>query len=156
MVEPVDRAVARQQSVNTILQQRIHMQEICWQGHTRQRGNLISLLFLAYFPYFEKIHKQVHDIALLSVCLWISHTLTSECHNHFLWNLVCISWHLTSSQRWILQIPPMSLCACMCITLSLLGNGSVKTLTRQQKQTDELLDVSFSMWSVSYQTKVGN
>jgi hypothetical protein len=47
--------------------------------------------------------------------------------------LVCTSWHLSTSQRRIrvLQIPP-SVCVCMCIPLSLLGRGTVRTLPRHE------------------------
>jgi hypothetical protein len=37
-----------------------------------------------------------------------------------------------NSQRRASQIPPIRLCVCMCIPLSLLGNGLVKTLRRQR------------------------
>jgi hypothetical protein len=39
--------------------------------------------------------------------------------------LVCISWRLSRSQRRTSKIPPISLCVCVCIPLSLLFNGSV-------------------------------
>jgi hypothetical protein len=39
------------------------------------------------------------------------------------------------------------------IPLSLLGKASVKSLPRQTHATEELLDASLSMWSVSYQGK---
>jgi hypothetical protein len=44
----------------------------------------------------------------------------------------------------------------MCIPLSLLGNGSVKTLPRQRRHAmrEELLEASFSMRSMLYQRKV--
>jgi hypothetical protein len=34
-------------------------------------------------------------------------------------------------------MPPISLCVCMCIPLSLLGNGSVKTLSLQRIHTQQ-------------------
>jgi hypothetical protein len=49
-------------------------------------------------------------------------------------------------------ISRISLCVYMCIHLSLLGNGSVKTLPRQRiHATIELLGSSFSLRFVSYQ-----
>jgi hypothetical protein len=37
----------------------------------------------------------------------------------------------------ISYIPPIGLCVCMCIPLSLLGNGSVKTLPQQRIHTEQ-------------------
>jgi hypothetical protein len=57
------------------------------------------IYFLAYFPYFEKMKVGLCDL-LLSVCLWIPPPpLTFEWLKKSLWNLVCISWHPTPSQR---------------------------------------------------------
>jgi hypothetical protein len=54
--------------------------------------------------------------------------------------LVCISWHLSPSQWHISQIPPISLCVCMCIPLLSLGKGLVKGISpfvaRQQPGKD--------------------
>jgi hypothetical protein len=49
-----------------------------------------------------------------------------------------------------------SLRVCICIRLSLLGNGSVNALPRQRMQAtvEELLDASFFIWSVLYQRRV--
>jgi hypothetical protein len=58
---------------------------------------------LAYFPYFEKIKAGLCD-------LHESPPLTFDCLNQSLLNLVCISWHLSPSQR-----RTLSLCVCMCI-----------------------------------------
>jgi hypothetical protein len=50
-----------------------------------------------------------------------------------------------------------SVCVCICIIVSLLGNGSVKTLPWQRiHAVIELLDASFPMLSVSYQRKAGD
>jgi hypothetical protein len=91
---------------------------------------------------------------------------TSECLNQSSPNLVCISWHLSPSQRHTSYIPPISLCLYMCPSyrcqakarlnvslLSALGNGSVNMFLRQgiQATREELLDSSFSMLSASYQ-----
>jgi hypothetical protein len=52
----------------------------------------------------------------MSACLWITPpVLTFECVNQSLWNLVCISWHLSPSRRRTSQIPPNSLCVCTCM-----------------------------------------
>jgi hypothetical protein len=40
--------------------------------------------------------------------------------------LVRITCHLSPSHRRTSQIPPISLCVCMCIPLSLLGNGTLR------------------------------
>jgi hypothetical protein len=52
--------------------------------------------FLAYFPYFEKIKARLlrHDAVCVSV---LSPLSTFECLNQCLWNLVCVSWHLSRS-----------------------------------------------------------
>jgi hypothetical protein len=57
---------------------------------------------------------------------------TFECLNHSIWNLVCISWHLSPSQWRTSYIPPISQCIRIFIPLSLLGNGLTKTLPRQR------------------------
>jgi hypothetical protein len=62
---------------------------------------------------------------------------TYECLNQSLRNLVCISWHLRPVQWRTSQVPPISLCVYMCIPLSTLGNGSVKTLLRQRIHTQQ-------------------
>jgi hypothetical protein len=45
--------------------------------------------------------------------------------------LVCISWHLSPSQRHTSYFRPIGLAACVTL-LSLLGNSSVNTLPRQR------------------------
>jgi hypothetical protein len=40
---------------------------------------------------------------------------TFECLNQSLWNLVCVSWHLSPSQRLTSYTPAISLCVCLCI-----------------------------------------
>jgi hypothetical protein len=120
-------------------------------------------VLLDFFPYFDKNETR---LMRSSCCLCIPlPQSTFECLNQSLWNLVCISCYLSPSQRHI--IPPISLCVCMCIHLSLLGNGSVKiplallcnssikTLPRHEYtcNKEELLDASFSKRSVSHQGK---
>jgi hypothetical protein len=69
--------------------------------------------------------------------------LTSELMNQSLWNLVCISWHLSPSPR----CTPITLRVCMCIRSivarqwlcrkylpSVTRQGQVKTLPRQKIQ----------------------
>jgi hypothetical protein len=111
------RSIARQGSVS--LPRRLF--------ENRQTASYSLRTFLTYFPYFEG----------MKVGLWYHHAvcipqLTFECLNQSLWNLVRISWHLSPSQRRTSQIPPISLCVCMCMHLSLLGNGSVNSLPRQR------------------------
>jgi hypothetical protein len=52
----------------------------------------------------------------LPLCICDSPT-NFECVNQSSWNLVRISWHLSPSQWCTWQIPPISLCVCMCIPL---------------------------------------
>jgi hypothetical protein len=54
---------------------------------------------------------------------------------------------------------PWCLCVCICSSILLLGNGSVKTELRETHShatREEFLDASFSMRFVSYQRKVGD
>jgi hypothetical protein len=62
----------------------------------------------------------------VAVCVCVSPLLTFKRLNQSLWNLVSMSWHLSPSQRSNKKIPHISLCVCMCISLSLPGNCSVK------------------------------
>jgi hypothetical protein len=57
--------------------------------------------------------------------VWIPSPLTFEWMHQSSWNLVCLSWHLSPSQMRTSYILPINLCVCMCIPLSLLGNGWV-------------------------------
>jgi hypothetical protein len=41
--------------------------------------------------------------------------LTFEYLKQSLWNLVCISWHLSPSQLRTSWMPPISLCVCICV-----------------------------------------
>jgi hypothetical protein len=64
---------------------------------TAMRTSNSTSVFLAYFPYFEKLEIGLCD--LHSVCLWIPPPIrTSECLNQSSWILVCTSWYLTQSQ----------------------------------------------------------
>jgi hypothetical protein len=64
---------------------------------------------------------------MLSVCESTT-LLTFECRNQPLWNLVCISWHLSPSQR-LLHKSVTSVCVSLCVSLSSLqGKGSVKCM----------------------------
>jgi hypothetical protein len=62
--------------------------------------------FLAYFPYFKKTRKYAYAISLLSVNHFPS---ILEWMDPSLWNLVCISRHLSPSQRRTSWFPPISL-----------------------------------------------
>jgi hypothetical protein len=85
----------------------------------------------------------------LCVCLYPP-LLTFECINQSLWNLVYHStWaHLNS----ILHKSLPSVC------VSSLSKGLVNPFPQQwiHATTEELLDMSFSIWPVSYQRKAGN
>jgi hypothetical protein len=71
-------------------------------------------IFVAYFPYFEKIKAGLWAHLSVSVsCLPICVNVCVSSHNNFWtpdrfwWNLVCTSWHLRQSQRrisWIRSI----------------------------------------------------
>jgi hypothetical protein len=68
-------------------------------------------LCLAYFPKVGLCDPQ-------SVCVPVYPPLsTIECLNQSPLNLWCISWQLSPSQRRTSWIPPISLCARMCIPL---------------------------------------
>jgi hypothetical protein len=45
----------------------------------------------------------------------VSPLLTFKCLIQSLWNLVCISWQLSPYERRNSEMPPISLCVCMCI-----------------------------------------
>jgi hypothetical protein len=53
------------------------------------------------------------------------------------WRVNQSLWHLSISQWRNLEIPPISLCVHICIPLSLLGNGSIKTLPPRRIHTKE-------------------
>jgi hypothetical protein len=89
---------------------------------------------------------------MLSVCQYIPFPLIiSECLNQY------ISWHLSLSQRRTSYIPFTSLYVYMCIPLSLVGNGSIKTLPLQwihMQQNNRLTcRFLFSMCSVSQESR---
>jgi hypothetical protein len=95
-------------------------------------------------------------ITILSVCLYIPHQLLNG------WTILYEAWHVYHG-TWahlncVLHKSLPSVCDSMCILLSLLGNGSVKTLSRQRihMQQQKNCCASFSMRSVSYQRKVGD
>jgi hypothetical protein len=83
---------------------------ICWHALT------LYILF-AYFPYFKKKYIIRLMRSPCSLCIALLTFLNA------LTNLYA-TWHEYHS------IPPISLCVCMCIPLSLLGKGSIKTLPR--------------------------
>jgi hypothetical protein len=66
---------------------------------------------LAYFPYFEKIKVGIRDPHSVSVCVCVLPASTFECLNQSLCYLVCVSWHLSPSQRRTSKSPPISLYA---------------------------------------------
>jgi hypothetical protein len=56
-----------------------------------------------------------------SLCVCESTPINFECLNQYLWNLVCISRHLSPSQRRTSYIPPISLCVSPIFARQLLG-----------------------------------
>jgi hypothetical protein len=75
--------------------------------------------------------------AITMLCVYDPPLSTIEYLEESLWNLVCISWHLNLSERLTSQIPRISLCVCMCTPLSLLSNGTLQMLPRQQIRTPQ-------------------
>jgi hypothetical protein len=95
-----------------------------------QNSKKFTIFSLLSLIWKNKI-RLMRSRCCLCVCLWTPPPLlTFECLNQSLWNLVRTSRHLSPSQRPNQKNPPISLCVCTCIPLSLLGNGSVKTLPR--------------------------
>jgi hypothetical protein len=92
------------------------------------------------------------------LCIYVSLLWTFECLNQYLWNLVCTVYHGNWAHlNGILHKSLPSVCVSICISLlSLLCNSSVNTFPQQQIHATigELLDASFSMWSVSYERRV--
>jgi hypothetical protein len=105
---------------------------------------LLLTLVLAYFPKvgFSEIHA-------LCVSVYSRPPLNFDCLNQSLWNLVRISWYPSPSERRTSQLPRISL----CLHLHVAGQrlGKYVTETTNINSTIQLLDVSFSMQSVSYQ-----
>jgi hypothetical protein len=92
-------------------------------------------------------------ISSCCACIFASLSLICECPNWSLWNLVCTSQHLSPSQRH--TINPSHKSVCMRTTLSLPHNGSAAMLPWERiRATKELLEVSISVRSVSYQRRV--
>jgi hypothetical protein len=98
------------------------------QWNTRKESVILHILFLHFYPTFL---KQTYTYAISFLFVYPS-LLTFECLNQFLWNLVCISWHLNPSQQNTSKFPLISLRVHMCIPLLLLANGSAKMLQWQQ------------------------
>jgi hypothetical protein len=64
------------------------------------------------FAYFPKVG--LNDLHPVCVCAY--HFLINfECFNYSLWNLACISWQLSPSQRRTSWNPPISRCVRLCI-----------------------------------------
>jgi hypothetical protein len=84
--------------------------------------------FLVYFPYFEKIKIGLwyHHVLCVHVCLWIpppQQLFNAWTSLYETWNAYHGTWAYLNG-----VLPSQqSLCVCMCMPLSLLGNGSVKT-----------------------------
>jgi hypothetical protein len=85
--------------------------------HTHIKRSIIIV-----FSLFWKMNVGLCNLHAVCLCSPLS---TFVWLNQSSWNLVCISKHLSPSQS--LQ----SVCVYKRILLSLLGNGSVKTLSRQ-------------------------
>jgi hypothetical protein len=121
----------------------------------------IAVEYLAYFPYFEEIkvglrhHYAVHVSTNLHETWYVG-----LCHHYAVY--VSTNLHETWYGTWfylsgVLHKSLPSVCVCMRIPLSLLGNCSAESLPAMNthETIKELLDVSFSRGSVSYQRSVG-
>jgi hypothetical protein len=97
---------------------------------------ILILVFLSLISLFWKNRSRIMRSPYCP-CVCASPLLTFECLNQSLWNLILISWHLSPSQRSTSWIPPISLCVCMCIPLSLLDKGYVKSSPRQRIHTQQ-------------------
>jgi hypothetical protein len=88
-------------------------------------------------------------------CLNIPSPSYFECLNQSLWNLVCISQHWAYLNGALHKsFSSLHVFVCVCL-LSVLGTGSLNTFLWQwMLATEELLDPSFSMLSLSYQRSV--
>lgn len=89
-------------------------------------------------------------------CLCIVPLTTFECLNLSSQNFVCTTWHLNPSQWGTLQIPPTSLCICMCIPLTIARQQLTKHVPTAISTCNNNRWSSFSVWSMSYEGKVAN
>jgi hypothetical protein len=80
---------------------------------SKSRMYFILFYLLASFSYFEKMKIGLCDNHAVSM---YSPLLIYECLNQSLWNLVCISWHPSPSQRHISWILCISLCVFVCVS----------------------------------------
>jgi hypothetical protein len=79
--------------------------------------------------FWEYISRHMGSQYYLFVC--VSLTITFLMLNKPLWNLVCISWHLSHLNDYFINPPQQPVCLSVS-PLSLLGNDSMKALLRQQ------------------------
>jgi hypothetical protein len=115
-------------------------------------GISIEFIFWPIFLILKK-RKYAYEITMFSVCL--PPLSTFECQNQSLWNLVCISWHLSPSQRHTFFNPYQSVCLHMyplAVPRQRLGKHFTE-VTNTHATIKEVLDLSFSMRSVSYKGK---
>jgi hypothetical protein len=122
---------------------------MAWNHHT-----IIS--FLAYLHYFEKIKVGLWD--RLAVCAFAcvcvcppEQRLNAWTNLYKTWYVYHDTWsHLNGLRH--KSLPSV----CGSVWISLLDNGSVNTFPRQRirAKIEQLLDASFPMRSVSYQTRV--
>jgi hypothetical protein len=117
--------------------------------------------FLAYFPYFEKIKVSLWDhhavcVSVICVSVYLPHQLLNVSTNLYeTWSVYHDNWaHLNG----VLHKSFPSVCVCMCPTI-VARQGLSKSVTAAMNThatIEKLLEVSFSVRSVSYQTKVGD
>jgi hypothetical protein len=95
----------------------------------------IDEALLAYFPYFEKNKSRLMR-SLSSLCVCVSHIINLWMPELIFMKLgMYIMTPEPISKAYLMN--PISLCVCMCIPLSLLGNGSVETLPLQRIHTQQ-------------------
>jgi hypothetical protein len=129
---------------------------------------LLSDLFLAYFPYIEKI-EQAYEITLLSVCLCsppINVRMPEPIFMKF-GTYTCIMAPGPISTAYLINPSHQSVCLYVyppIVVRQRLGKNppnlvrqrlgrNVTAVTNIHATIEELLDASFSMWPVSYQGK---
>jgi hypothetical protein len=103
----------------------------------RQHGDRISLLLFFFFQNKEsRLKVKVGLWDHFAVC--VSPLSTFKCLEQSLWNLVCISWHLSTSQR------RASVCVYICIPHIVASQRLGKhvpaaTITRNNRRIVELV-----------------
>jgi hypothetical protein len=135
--------------------QSVHTFRCICRTHSKVRNQMaITQLFsvLRQHPEVIDIHVPLCVCVCVCVCVRVSALSTFECVNESLWNLVCISLHLSPSQRHNSRIPPFSLCDSVYIP-SIFATQRLGAPTNTRAIIEELLALTFSIRLVLYQRK---